>query len=82
MSVIGNPKTVEIDGIKYYVEALDLERLYANLAKADEEVVDLRLHASRNPDEPEWTEKADIMDKECATLREAIKAKREHNGNN
>jgi len=82
MSVIGNPKTVTVGGIRYYVEALDMDRLHSNLALISEEAIDLRLHAVRNPDDPEWISKADKADQDAQELREMIKLKREYDANN
>ncbi len=75
-------ETIEIGGICYYVEALDLDRLHANLAVVSEEAMKLRQHAVRNPNEPQWLEKAKAADVAEAELRELIKRKREdHVGN-
>ncbi len=72
---MGN-ETVEVGGLRYYVEALDLDRLYANLAVRVEEATDMRLHAARNPDEPQWVDKADKLDEDVRQLKELIEIKR------
>ena len=82
MSIIGNPKTVTIEGIRYYIEALDIDRLHSNLAAISEEAIDLRLHAIRNPEEKEWVEKADKADQDVLNLREMITTKREYDAGN
>ncbi len=72
---MGNEMVV-VGGLRYYVEALDLDRLYANLATRDEEATNMRLHAARNPDEPQWADKADKIDEDVRQLKELIAAKR------
>ena len=69
--------TVEVGGGRYYVEALDLDRLHANLAATFEEALELRRHAARNREEPQWTEKAVAAEKLYGQLRQLIDAKRE-----
>ena len=69
-------------GVRYYIEALDLDRLYANLVATSEEATQLRLHAARHPTEPQWLVKADAADTLEAELRELIKIRRAANGSN
>ena len=68
--------TVEVGGVRYYVEALDLDRLHANLAATFEEALELRRHAARNPEEPQWTDKAIDAEKLYGELRKLIEVKR------
>ncbi len=67
---------VEVGGLRYYIEALDLDRLYANLATRDEEVTNMRLRAVRSPDDPQWSEKAEKLYEDVRQLKELIAAKR------
>lgn len=67
---------IKVGDVRYYVEALDLDRLHANLAATFEEALELRRHAARNPDEPQWSEKAVAAEKLYGQIRELIAAKR------
>jgi hypothetical protein len=69
---------VDVDGIRYFVEDLDEDRLVANLVDVDERLTTLRLMEERDekPGRQHWKHQADLAAVKAEELRMLIRAKR------
>jgi len=80
MSVYATPRgdlAIDIDGVRFPVDDLDLDRLHACLVDVSEDATSLRLHEHRDPDNAAlWGDKAAVAEQQERDLRELIREKR------